>query len=118
MADLERTLKNINGTPAVAVLVVFWNDSLNEKATVRTTDKNGKFRIQDIDSVYPTGTYHLEYYGEGILPTIWDEAQTEKIQEDPVNPWEYNIQVINVPSVFDTTPPDDTIAEEIFMGDI
>jgi len=115
--NLERTLKNADGTPAISVQVVFWNDSVNGKATVRVTDKNGKFRIDNIDSDYPTGTYHLEYYGQGILPTIWDEGLTVKIQEDLVIPWEYDIQIYNLGKEFDTTPPDNTEVPDVYMGD-
>lgn len=115
--NIERVLKREDGTPRKSVMVVFWNDTTNSKATVRTTDENGRFRIEDVELNYETGTYHLEYYGDGILPTIWNEARTEKIQEDPVTPWEYEIQVFNMAVEFDTEPPDNTVADEIFMGE-
>ncbi|MFA7709474.1 MAG: hypothetical protein WCY30_00040 [Candidatus Neomarinimicrobiota bacterium] len=107
--NIERVLKRYDGSRRKAVLVVLWNDTANTKTSVTTTDKNGRFRFENVELRFETGTYHLEYYGDGILPTIWDQAQVEKIQEDPVTPWEYEIPIFNMAVEFDTIPPDNTI---------
>ena len=111
--NLERILKKADGRPRKSVLVIFWSESEDKKATVRTTDKNGRFVIEDVDIDFPTGTYSLRYYGDGILPTKWNESKTMKIQEDPITPWEYDIQIYNIGSEFDTTPPDNSVLSDI-----
>lgn len=105
---LERTLLKDSGAPRVSVLVVLWNDSTNSKQLVATTKWAGKFSF-DITTI-PTGIYHLEYYGDGIDPTVFDEAGT-KLSEDDVTPWIYGISIVNEGTIHDITPPKDSVVQ-------
>lgn len=105
MPYLERTLLKANGVPRLQVKVVLINDSLGAvKAWDTSTDEDGipdgHFRIPT-DSL-PSGEYHLEYYGDGILPTEFytsGNLSGEVKQQDPVTPWEYNIEIISVEGI-------------------
>jgi len=108
--DLSRTLLKEN-TPRANVLVVFWCDSTDLRVCTRVTDANGQFTIKDVDKLI-TGVYHLEYYGDGIVQTLWDRDGKEKILEDIYTPWEYDIQITNLNEEFDHTPPEGTVIPE------
>lgn len=94
MAVLKRKLVRANGAPRAAVFVKFRRRDPDlghyETQATEDTDHRGEFQInlRGLDA----GTYVLEYYGDGISPTILDESE-RIISEDPVTPWEYNIIV-------------------------
>lgn len=102
--DLERTLYKENGEYRQGVLCVLRKSDNNEKVKVETTNDEGKVVFEDVDYL-DTGIYQLEYYGDGIKPTEFDR-NGNKVQEDPVTPWEYNIEITNIGVEFDKTPPD------------
>ena len=72
MPFLERTLLKASGIPRLQVKVVLINDTAGGvKVWDTSTDEDGipdgHFKIPTDALV--TGEYHLEYYGDGILPT-------------------------------------------------
>ncbi len=90
--NIERQLKKANGAVRRKVLVLFCNKD-EDVFWKGTTDGDGRFLIPNVDINYPTGTYHLKYYGDGIQPTIFKGDEIRK--EDPVTPWEYNISIFS-----------------------
>ena len=80
---LIRTLLRADGTTRKSVEVVLVNDDTGLKQADRTTNAFGKFSINY--SRFADGTYHLEYYGDGIKATVFG-VYGEIAFEDPVTP--------------------------------
>lgn len=81
--NLTRTLLRLNGTTRKSVGVVLINDDTGIKQADRSTDEFGRFSINY--SRFADGTYHLEYYGDGIIPTVFS-SDGNVLVEDPVTP--------------------------------
>ena len=103
MVSIYRKLIKQNGLPRKAVRVILWNDTRNIKAGDAVTDGVGRFSIETA----PIGTerFHLEYYGDSIKKTIFNNVGV-KVSEDPITPWEYFISLTEEGGGFDTDPPD------------
>lgn len=96
---LSRQLLHADGVPRIAVEVELINVDTQKRVDMETTDKDGRFNI---DTSYISGFFELRYYGDGIAKTIRD-VDGYLISEDPVTPWELNIEL----SIFaDTEPPE------------
>lgn len=90
-ANVYRQLLRADGTVRKGVLAVLIHEDTEERTT-KSTDQFGQI---DFDtSLLPDGAYRLEYFGDGILPTVLD-TNGNKTQEDPQTPWEYEIYVKN-----------------------
>ena len=81
--ELTRTLIRADGTTRKSVGVVLMNDDTGLKQADRSTDKFGRFSINY--SRFADGTYHLEYYGDGIIPTVFSADGLVSV-EDPTTP--------------------------------
>lgn len=90
---LSRTLKRANGIARASVLVKLIRESDGTDMWETTTDVFGTFTINT--ETFTDGNYRLEYYGDGIKPTILDTDGIEVLFEDPVTPWEYDVELKN-----------------------
>ena len=88
MDSLMRTL--VNGAPRSQVLACLYYTGTGARVAVKSTDKDGKFKM-DVTAL-PSGIYELHYFGDGIVPTIKD-GSGDVISEDPITPWEYEIEI-------------------------
>ena len=82
---LERQLLDGNNRTRMGVRVIFRNSASSSRHWTGTTNKYGYFRIDNVDTAFPSGDYQLEYYGDGITRTKFDVDGT-KIQEDTLSP--------------------------------
>jgi hypothetical protein len=90
---VTRTLIGEEGLPRVAVLVKIIRELDDRDMWEGSTDKFGKF---DIDtSTFTDDTYRLEYYGDGIVATVFATDGTTVLAEDPLTPWEYDVELFN-----------------------
>lgn len=90
--NVFRQLLRADGTARQGVLAVLVREDTGARVGDLSTDDFGQF---DFDTtLYADGTYHLEYFGDGILPTVFD-ADGNKAQEDSQTPWEYEIYIKN-----------------------
>jgi len=104
MDSLIRTL--VNGAPRAQVLACLYYSGTGARVAVKSTDKDGKFKM-DVTAL-PSGIYELHYFGDGIAPTVKDD-NGDVISEDPITPWEYEIEIFQSVVAFDTTPPDNSV---------
>jgi 5-hydroxyisourate hydrolase-like protein (transthyretin family) len=102
--QLSRTLKRANGTPRKAVLVKLIRETDNRDMWEGSTDIYGKFSMDT--ATFTDGNYRLEYYGDGIKQTIFQTDGVTVSFEDPVTPWEYDIELKN--------PTADTRSSRVF----
>lgn len=103
---LERTLKKANNLPRQSVLVCIFQRQEDDSLRLQAKDHtNWQGYIQFDITDWPTGVYEIQYYGDGIIETRFD-AQGQKIEEDPVTPWEYGIVITNQGIEYDKTPPE------------
>lgn len=106
---LERTLRKANGLPRKGVMVCVREQDTGVLRAKDSTDDRGYVRFDT--STWESGIYKIEYYGDGIIRTRFDPTDNV-IEEDPVTPWEYNIQILNQSVEADHTPPIDSVAVE------
>ncbi|MCK5614092.1 hypothetical protein KAR91_70160 [Candidatus Pacearchaeota archaeon] len=90
--DLYRQLVREDGTPRQGVLVVVIHEDSGVRAD-KTSDNAGQVIFDT--TLWPDGNYRIEYFGDGILKTVFDADGKTKVQEDPQTPWEYEVYIKN-----------------------